>query len=512
MKVVDLFCGAGGFSKGFADAGFEILAGFDFEPTALRIHEANLPKVHRWTLGPRGRRRLPERPLTQKLGRHVEADLTALLEWSATIAELAPDVVIGGPPCQSFSASGKRRGDADPRAKLTEAFAVIVTSARPRFFVMENVPASRNSEVYRRAMVLFKRAGYGITAMELNASRYGVGQRRRRWIVVGALDEADDWLEASLLAAASSEETTVADVLGDEIGAVFFRRGHSGGERRSLIRADEPGMTITTTVSRRGNAEAGYPLRDADVAVLETLPPEDLEKLYFLYPGGSSSAGSHSVNKPAPTLTRRAWDAPGEGYKPRKGDVIDVKELPILTLDQLSRIAGFPPGWVWQPEGAYISKAKRILALANAVAPPMANAIANCILAHTRNVVGPVTPAVPKKFGTWLRKEAGVKKASVSQRMSEVRAALRLLGSRDLPHIDVAERHLEGVAQFKSLSVGRRSNLRTALRLWYRYKDPEWDAYDPRQLALQDREEETGEIPASIRLGLRAPLLIEAAE
>jgi DNA (cytosine-5)-methyltransferase 1 len=100
------------------------------------------------------------------------------------------DVIIGGPPCQSFSLAGKRRLD-DPRGKLVFHFLEIIRQKLPRAFVMENVPGMISSKIDGRSLpdVLeekFRELGYQVRQMRLNALDYLVPQRRRRLVLVGS--------------------------------------------------------------------------------------------------------------------------------------------------------------------------------------------------------------------------------------------------------------------------------------------------------------------------------------
>lgn len=463
MRVVDIFCGAGGFSKGFAQAGFEISAAYDNEPAAMALHARNLPTPVRKGL----RIQTSWANAQRRGGRHRLADLTDLLRIAPDIADLEPDVVVGGPPCQAFSAAGKRGGDEDPRALLTEAYAVVVCASRPAYFVMENVAGARKSRVYARAMRMFRRAGYGLTEQVIDMSLYGVGQRRERLIVMGALGEQDGWAAAYLESAKSARPTTVRDVLGDAIGDAYFRIGHRQEERVSFRSVDEPAVATTTTADRRRSGPDGYTVRRSDERFL------DREGLFFMYPGGSSSAGTRSVDAPLPTITRRAWDAPGPTYKPRTGDVLDVHSLPVLSFDQLAALSGFPADWVWQPDDSKpLSKAARMLALANAVPPPAAERIARIILAHHRRQPPAATLPVSMEpgFARWLSVN-GVARENVRQRMAEARSAMRILNGRSIRSCEVAERVLGERPEFQALGRSRRSNLLVGLRLYYRFLD-----------------------------------------
>ena len=246
MKAVEIFAGAGGFSLGLKQAGVEVLAAYDFEPRAIAVHEANLAHpLDKLT----GRRRSK----VANLGRAdaAQPDLGDLLAAAPRIAAFAPDLIVGGPPCQPWSSANKNtstpKGEKSPNAALTEAFSIIVTHARPRFFVMENVPRLRSFGMYRRIREVLRRAGYGLTEAVVDASWYGVGQARRRLLLCGCLGEDDGWLLDHIEAARQPRQTTVADVLGPDFGAIFFRRGHNDGERRSIWPTNAPSPTREPT-------------------------------------------------------------------------------------------------------------------------------------------------------------------------------------------------------------------------------------------------------------------------
>ncbi|NLA24252.1 MAG: DNA cytosine methyltransferase, partial [Bacteroidales bacterium] len=116
--IIDLFCGCGGLSQGFIDAGFEVILGIDNWQDALTTFE----NTHRGAKG-------------------VKADLFEETPQSISnktgIKKI--DVIVGGPPCQGFSIAGKRVID-DERNKLYKSFVSFVEYYKPKVFVMENVP------------------------------------------------------------------------------------------------------------------------------------------------------------------------------------------------------------------------------------------------------------------------------------------------------------------------------------------------------------------------------------
>jgi DNA (cytosine-5)-methyltransferase 1 len=179
-RVVDLFCGAGGFSLGFRAAGCEIAAAVDFDEVAGETLRSNFEKLQ------------PESPpqvLCGDEGNLEEVDLSHLVSE-------APDIVIGGPPCQGFSRVGRGKlaslseeGAAeDARNGLYLRYLDAVRLWRPRAVVMENVPGMQNvggrSVADEAANDLIK-CGYRVGYAILNASWYGVPQFRERLIFIG---------------------------------------------------------------------------------------------------------------------------------------------------------------------------------------------------------------------------------------------------------------------------------------------------------------------------------------
>lgn len=460
MRLIELFCGAGGMSLGFKRAGFTLLRGYDFWAPALAIHEANLGSRLSKLTGVR-------KAHHANLGSHDAEmpDLGDILTLAPKIAALTPDIIVGGPPCQPWSAAGARLGEADARARLTDAFLVIVATARPRYFVMENVPGIRRYGIFDRLKTVLRRAGYGLTETIVNAAHYGVAQRRKRLILAGCLGEADGWLLDHLAAAESKDPMTVADVLGPDFGKLYFRLDHDAGERRSLWQACEAAPAVTST-SRKLAGQDGYSLREADIEVIKELSVADRQEVvrfFWLTPGGQSSAGSRRADRPAPTISHGVRAAPVPSYEPKAGDVIDHENLPIPTFAQLSLIGGFPPSWDWSPVR---SEADRMQALANAVPPPLAEAIGRCIMAHSKGERPVVEMKVPPAFKSWLRKSKKLTPTRRTQIVSEFKAVQRFLGKRVFDGLDPALAALDQIPEFRGLSAARKSNLRAAARLY----------------------------------------------
>jgi len=161
--VIDLFAGCGGFTQGFVDAGFEPILAIEHDHHAAATYAANFDP---------------------KAGHTVCWDIA---DVPSTMVPRA-DVVIGGPPCQGFSALGHRNED-DPRNRLWAEYVRIVNLADPRVFVIENVERFLKSPEFDLLVEAVERGplrGYKIASGVLDASEYGAPQRRRRTIIVGS--------------------------------------------------------------------------------------------------------------------------------------------------------------------------------------------------------------------------------------------------------------------------------------------------------------------------------------
>lgn len=167
MNAIDLFCGAGGLSKGFMDAGFSIIVGVDNDQDALNTFALN----HNGAIA-----------LNEDLSKQETFDKIKQIAGDRSI-----DVIIAGPPCQGFSLTGPRNFD-DARNKLYLAVLEMVKQYKPKGFIIENVPGMATlyegqikNEILRR----FREMGYNIECRVLKACDYGVPQMRKRLVFMG---------------------------------------------------------------------------------------------------------------------------------------------------------------------------------------------------------------------------------------------------------------------------------------------------------------------------------------
>ncbi|MCL1862746.1 MAG: DNA cytosine methyltransferase [Defluviitaleaceae bacterium] len=294
MRTLDLFCGCGGLSLGFQTAGFQIHSAFDAWDKAIEIYNKNF---------------------------NHSAELLDLSTISHSyFSELRPDIIIGGPPCQDYSSAGKR-DESNGRADLTITFAELVCGVSPKWFVMENVDRITKSDTLQKAINIFKRSGYGLTQVVLDASKCGVPQKRKRFFMIGELHGEDDFLQNALISNLSDTSMTIYDYLGDELNTKYYYRHPRSYARRGIFGIDEPSPTI------RG------------------------------------------VNRPIPST-----------YKVHDGDAThDLSQVRVLTTEERARLQTFPVDFKFEGTKTDLEQI-----IGNAVPVNLARYVARCLFEYIR--------------------------------------------------------------------------------------------------------------------------------
>ncbi|HEY9612668.1 DNA cytosine methyltransferase [Allocoleopsis sp.] len=214
--AIDLFAGAGGFSLGIEQAGFDVAVAVEYDPIHAGVHAFNFPQT-----------KVLCADVAQLSGQDIQK---AVGEWAAKnektsgrgshrLSKVPIDLVFGGPPCQGFSTIGKRQID-DVRNTLVFEFCRLVKELQPRYFVMENVPGLRMakySHILERLMSEFKAAGYELTepVQVLNAANFGVPQQRRRLFILGSQVGLNKLAYPEPELRSPSEYITVKDAIAD---------------------------------------------------------------------------------------------------------------------------------------------------------------------------------------------------------------------------------------------------------------------------------------------------------
>lgn len=166
--AISLFCGAGGCSLGFKQAGYNILMATDFDKAAIETYKLNFPE-------------------TDTILKDVnDIDFKEILsKYNMKTGDL--DFLIGGPPCQGFSTAGTRFWD-DPRNHLLKSYIKAISILKPKWFMMENVEGllTSNKGIYLVETInALIDLGYKVQLEKIYSQEFGVPQRRKRVIILG---------------------------------------------------------------------------------------------------------------------------------------------------------------------------------------------------------------------------------------------------------------------------------------------------------------------------------------
>ncbi|WP_341478720.1 DNA cytosine methyltransferase [Clostridium saudiense] len=176
--VLDLFSGAGGLSRGFLDAGCNVVLGVDFDDMALKTFKANHGDAE---------------AMKVDLFNHENIyNITNYLDEK----NIKIDILVGGPPCQGFSLAGPRNKD-DKRNTLYTAMVKTAEILKPKVVVLENVPGLLtlyNGVAANRIIEDFSALGYKVKAQILYAPEYGIPQIRKRVFFVALLNSQEDFI------------------------------------------------------------------------------------------------------------------------------------------------------------------------------------------------------------------------------------------------------------------------------------------------------------------------------
>ena len=341
IRVLDLFAGVGGLSEGFraGDARYRTERAVEMEPRAAAGYALN----H---------------------GDRVYAG--AIQDWLEDENVPEVDLVIGGPPCQGFSALGAGRVN-DERNALWRHYAEAVVKARPKYFVLENVPQFHSSSQYEMFQEMTEQGGrlaeYAITPHLVNAAQYGAAQIRRRVIVIGRHRDLPDpgfpegdpnrgnWRKV--------KHVIKGFPLPGELPAGRVHELADGTSSPGAFRSDELHVKRTyLDLSKNRFKEIPYGGNRFDL-------PEDLKcKAWKKHTTGSSDV-----------MGRLRWEEPSvtirtEFTKPEKGRYLHPVHDRAISPHEGARIQGFPDDYLFVGPITQIVKQ-----IGNAVPIPLGRAI-----------------------------------------------------------------------------------------------------------------------------------------
>jgi DNA (cytosine-5)-methyltransferase 1 len=238
IRTLSLFSGGGGLDIAFHDAGFHIYQMVELEARYVETLALNaLP----------GRRLEGAEPLCMDISAFEPPD-------GATV-----DFIIGGPPCQTFSAAGRRAagvaGLDDPRGRLFQEYVRILKKLQPQGFLFENVygiVGAQGGKPWKEIVQAFAEAGYTISARILDAADYGVPQHRERLIIVGM--RAGSFQFPRPTHGPDSPDGRPYYTAGLAVEGIDERKpGPVGGRYGHLLRAIPPGLNYSFYTEEMGH-------------------------------------------------------------------------------------------------------------------------------------------------------------------------------------------------------------------------------------------------------------------
>ena len=362
-EIVDLFCGAGGFSLGGHLAGFSTVLAIDNDRDLTSTFKVNFPEARLLQMD---LRRLKPLKALARVGRQPE--------------EVAG--VVGGPPCQGFSCIG-RRNKRDSRNRLLGRFFGFVSEAKPAFFVFENVPGllePGNRDLLDRELESVSQDFDFIGPFVVDASDFGVPTLRSRVIVVGYRPGRLKDISESKLLKSGSRLATVREAIMDlprpENGSEWLKyssepaKGRKGAFARRARKLPLRGLS-TTAIREKTRKElvSGCQVTVHTRAVLRRFSALDMGAVDEI-----SRYPRLVWDEPAPTLRAGTGRDRGSYQAARP---IHPTQPRVITVREAARIQGFPDWFQF-----HTTKWHSFRMIGNSVSPPVARTILKAIREH----------------------------------------------------------------------------------------------------------------------------------
>lgn len=347
FKILDLFCGAGGFSYGFhKNPAFDTVIALDNDKNAGETFKHNTPNCE-----------------------VIIGDITDVATKEEIIAkakQFGVNMIIGGPPCQGYSNKGKKLGLADPRNFLFREYLSFVEALRPEVFVIENVKAlmSTSSGWFKDEIVkTINELGYFVKYGVLNAADFGVPQTRERAIFICSKRKS-----ISLPDPTATVRVTVRDAISD---LAYLESGEGSFEQDYAMPANSEYQRFMRDGSDSLFNHIASNHKQIAIDKLKMIPPERgkecLPKELLGNQKFKTTWGRLKWDEPSPTIDTR-FDAASNG----------TNNHPVLnraiTPREAARIQSFDDTFVFLGSKVHIRKQ-----IGNAVPPLMAKAIADKI-------------------------------------------------------------------------------------------------------------------------------------
>ncbi|MCR8747253.1 DNA cytosine methyltransferase [Romboutsia lituseburensis] len=380
MRVIDLFAGAGGFSKGFERAGFETLIANEIDPMIANTYEKNHPNVLMINES--------IEDFVQNIDTKIDTKLESMEnrqraeEIRANLNNI--DVIIGGPPCQGFSMAGARNRQAndfieDPRNYLFRYYFNVIQRFEPNYFVMENVQGLENmngGEILNEIIRLFedennfRRGRYYLSRKVISADELGVPQSRKRLIIIGSKFEPidiDNSIERVKQRLNIPDRVTLEEAISD-LNYLEIGEGEQVQEYRTEANSQYQNERRTTNLLHNHVAPKHNEIAlDRIRRILPGQNWKDLEESDTIKSVHSGSYGRLEWDSQSMTITTR-FDTPSAGR------VIHPERHRALTPREAARIQSFDDDYIFYGNKTSIGKQ-----IGNAVPPLVAEVLANII-------------------------------------------------------------------------------------------------------------------------------------
>lgn len=354
-KIVDLFAGAGGISYGFSQLKeFEIVMANEIEPDISKAYTLNYPEVNM-----------------------LNCDIHDLTEGvlKEAIGDNVIDIVVGGPPCQSYSTLGKRR--MDDRANLFMQYKRVLNILKPRAFIFENVTGILSMEkgnLFRNVQKEFADLGYQLKYQILNAVNYGVPQQRERVILVGFLGSNPYEYPLPTHGEGLLPYVTLKDALGDLPVLLSGQTDnhYAGAAENDFLKfVRHNGTTLLTEHSAPKNGQHLIRIMQAlgDGQCKDDLPEDIRPKS-----GYGNTYAKLWWERPSTTITRNF-------ACPSSSRCIHPRDSRAMSIREGARLQGFPDDYQF-----FGSDGMKRLEIGNAVPPLLSVAIAGKMLQAFNNI------------------------------------------------------------------------------------------------------------------------------
>jgi DNA (cytosine-5)-methyltransferase 1 len=338
MNVIDLFCGSGGLSYGFEQAGYNVLLGVDNDAKALETFKYN-----------------------HKNSETLCCDIRDINSEDILkiIGKKRIDVIVGGPPCQGMSLSGPRKFD-DPRNDLYLSFLRLIEQIKPKAVIIENVPglvSLFNGAIKDIIIKRMMKMGYNVTHDLLIASDYGVPQNRKRVFFVGILDSEMIYKFPHKDRAVITTEMAISDLkpLINELGT------NDESEYYTKIQNQYQKKMRAKTTAVKNHIAANH--SDRIKKIISMVPDggnyKDLPKEYISTRKFNVAWTRFSSKKPSPTIDT--------GHRHH----FHYKYNRVPTVRECARLQSFPDNFVFSG-----SKTQQFRQVGNAVPPILAEKLA----------------------------------------------------------------------------------------------------------------------------------------